>query len=1099
MASDGALRQVEERIERARREKAGKLDLSELGLTEFPDSLAELTQLQSLDLSHNQLAVLPESLGQLTRLQSLNVAYNQLAMLPEGLGQLTRLHSLNVRNNQLLMLPERLGQLTQLQRLPLSGNRLTSLPGSLRQLTQLQQLYLSGNQLTTFPESVSELTQLGTLTLWGNQLTVLPESLGQLTRLQRLDVSGNQLRTLPESLGQLTRLQSLDASVNQLTVLPEWLGQLTQLESLDASVNQLTVLPEWLGQLTQLQRLSVSDNRLMALPESLGQLTQLQTLSASKNRLKALPESLGPLTRLQSLDVSNNQLILLPESLGELTQLQRLTASDNQLMALPESLGKLTQLRRLGASGNQLAALPESLGQLTQLQELGVSSNQLTALPESLGQLNQLQALDVSGNQLKTLPEWLWRLARSVSLYLEDNLPLGLPTEIIESHDSRKIADYYFRAVTPGARHALNEFKLILVGRGGVGKTTLVHRLVRGKFKEFKRTPGINITRWPMTIGGKAVRAHAWDFGGQEILHGTHRFFMTERALYLILISGREGTEDHDAEYWLSLVRSFAGDVPVIVLLNKWDDFHFELDREQLCRKYGQDLVFLETDAKTGRGIYRLDQHIRRLAKKLPGLKAAWPAAWHQIKTQLPEKKRNYLTFDQFCAFCRRCGITNRTDQEALVESLHDLGLMLAYRRDDALRDIGVLNPVWVTQGIYRMLTAPALRDAGGEFTVKTFREVLPLRKYPSGLHPYLLALMRKFRLCHPLDDKGERHLIPQLLTKQEEPTLDADFPANQCLGFTYRYDAVLPEGLFPRFIVETYVHSEPKLVWRTGVVLHRANCRALVRGDVQGRKVTIRVTGPGGGRRELLGIIREHFERIHGSYEKLPVTEVVPIPGYAEADVEHELLLTYERERRDTITVKVGNELRDFPVKQLLDGVDLPGVSRVLERERIRGEGRLSLFISYSHKDERFRDGLAGALLAYERKGELVVWDDTKIVPGQKWEPEILAKLERADIIVLLLSNDFIRSDYCVQKEMKRAIERDSADECAIVPIVVRSCRFDKLDVGKIQAILPNGKPIKGHKDRDAAWLEVTRQLDRVLERLRKRHADGRPPRLDT
>jgi hypothetical protein len=130
---------------------------------------------------------------------------------------------------------------------------------------------------------------------------------------------------------------------------------------------------------------------------------------------------------------------------------------------------------------------------------------------------------------------------------------------------------------------------------------------------------------------------------------------------------------------------------------------------------------------------------------------------------------------------------------------------------------------------------------------------------------------MRKFRLCHPLDDKGERHLIPQLLTKAEEPSLDAAFPADQCLGFAYRYDAVLPEGLFPRFIVETYVHHEPKFVWRTGVVLQRANCRALVRGDIQGRTVTIRVTGPGGGRRELLGIIREHLERITTAMRSCP------------------------------------------------------------------------------------------------------------------------------------------------------------------------------------------------------------------------------------
>src|SRR5690242_7460152 len=113
------------------------------------------------------------------------------------------------------------------------------------------------------------------------------------------------------------------------------------------------------------------------------------------------------------------------------------------------------------------------------------------------------------------------------------------------------------------------------------------------------------------------------------------------------------------------------------------------------------------------------------------------------------------------------------------------------------------------------------------------------------------------------------------------------------------------------------------------------------------------------------------------------------------------------------------------------------------------------------------------------------MAWDDTRIEAGQKWEPEILGNLERADIIVLLLSNDFIRSDYCMLKEMQAARERDAAGGCAIVPIVVRACAFQRLELGQIQAILPRGKPIKQHRDRDAAWLEVTKQLDRVIARL--------------
>jgi len=108
--------------------------------------------------------------------------------------------------------------------------------------------------------------------------------------------------------------------------------------------------------------------------------------------------------------------------------------------------------------------------------------------------------------------------------------------------------------------------------------------------------------------------------------------------------------------------------------------------------------------------------------------------------------------------------------------------------------------------------------------------------------------------------------------------------------------------------------------------------------------------------------------------------------------------------------------------------------------------------------------------------------------VAGQKWEDEILQKLENADIVILLLSNDFIRSDYCFTKEMEVACERDKVGECVIVPIVVRACRYDRLELGQLQAILPNGKSIKQNKDRDAAWLEVTKQLDKVIAGFHQR-----------
>ncbi len=186
-------REVQQRIEQARRDRARTLDLRGLKLRKLPEVIAFLTQLQELNLSNNQLTELPEAIASLTQLQVLYLHNNQLWKLPEAIISLTQLRVLDLYNNQLTELPETIPFLTQLQELYLQNNQLRELSKTIASLTQLQKLYLQNNQLRELPEAIASLAQLQTLNLSNNQLTELPETIASLTQLQLLNLHNNPL------------------------------------------------------------------------------------------------------------------------------------------------------------------------------------------------------------------------------------------------------------------------------------------------------------------------------------------------------------------------------------------------------------------------------------------------------------------------------------------------------------------------------------------------------------------------------------------------------------------------------------------------------------------------------------------------------------------------------------------------------------------------------------------------------------------------------------------------------------------------------------------------------------------------------------------
>ncbi len=239
MARDEAYWEAEKRIAEVIRTGETDIDLSDMGLSELPESIGGLSQLHVLDLSRNRLTELPESLGSLAQLQELDLGINRLTALPDSVGNLTRLRELKLSRNSLTTLPESLGSLSQLQALALNLNEFTTLPRSLGNLPQLQDLELGRNRLTALSKHLRNLTRLEVLWLYGNELIVLPEWLGELTRLTSLYLWNTCLAQLPYSIGQLERLGTLRISGSKLTDLPTSLAQLGSIQDIDLSDNPL--------------------------------------------------------------------------------------------------------------------------------------------------------------------------------------------------------------------------------------------------------------------------------------------------------------------------------------------------------------------------------------------------------------------------------------------------------------------------------------------------------------------------------------------------------------------------------------------------------------------------------------------------------------------------------------------------------------------------------------------------------------------------------------------------------------------------------------------------------------------------------------------
>ena len=140
-------------------------------------------------------------------------------------------------------------------------------------------------------------------------------------------------------------------------------------------------------------------------------------------------------------------------------------------------------------------------------------------------------------------------------------------------------------------------------------------------------------------------------------------------------------------------------------------------------------------------------------------------------------------------------------------------------------------------------------------------------------------------------------------------------------------------------------------------------------------------------------------------------------------------------------------------------------------------------IFISYAHEDEDLKKELDKYLKVLKRSSKVEVWHDRKLIGGQEWNKTIMAELNKANIILLLISVDFNASDFIWDKELASAMKRHEEGTAHVVPIILRKCEWSDLPYAKLQALPRNAKPVTEYANRDEAFTEIVREITKLVD----------------
>jgi len=330
----------------------------------------------------------------------------------------------------------------------------------------------------------------------------------------------------------------------------------------------------------------------------------------------------------ESIDITHCSLKELPEYLREAKNLKRLNISGNQISTLPDWFQEFTKLEVLDARDNKLTSLCKVLDRLINLRTLYLRNNDISEIPISLQELKQLKTVSIPQNRIEKFPSWFFKI-QNVSI--DGNPTIDPPLEVL-NRGVDSVRNYFLER--ENGTENLHEAKLLIIGEGGAGKTSLMNKLVNEDYNInpfLPSTKGIEIQPYYFKRNGIDFRINIWDFGGQEIYHATHQIFLTKRSLYLLLTDNR--AEDTDFNYWLQTIELFSGNSPLIIVQNEKQDRKRDINIEGMKERFKNIAKLYSLNIATNKSSLRnLDREIQKQISNLPHIGTELPTIWISIR-----------------------------------------------------------------------------------------------------------------------------------------------------------------------------------------------------------------------------------------------------------------------------------------------------------------------------------------------------------------------------------------------------------------------------------------------------------------------------------